>query len=85
LIMPGPIMALAPEHGATARILDETRTGHTLSPHQGVEAVYRLLHQYYGAWEAGELTVASSAEHIARYDYQTHTSQLVRHLCTSDR
>jgi hypothetical protein len=85
LIMPGPIVALAPEHGSTARILHETRTGHTLSPSQGVEAVYRLLQQYYRAWEGGALTDASSAEHIARYDYQTHTAQLVKRLCAIDR
>jgi glycosyltransferase involved in cell wall biosynthesis len=80
LIMNGPILAIAPEQGETASIINETRTGIVVSPDRGLEAVYRALETFYTAWEQGTLSVKPDHTKIARYDRRTQTRQIAEIL-----
>ena len=76
LIMPGPILALAPEQGATARLITETGTGVVISPSRGMEVIYQQLQQYFDAWKRGKLTCEPCRERLNRYDHRLHTARL---------
>lgn len=80
LIMNGPILAIAPEQGATASIIRNTRTGTVISPERGVDAVYRQLRKYYQAWACGKLAVHPDAVEIERYDRRSHAKRLAEIL-----
>jgi glycosyltransferase involved in cell wall biosynthesis len=80
LIMNGPILAVAPEQGATADIIDQTRTGMVISPSRGSEPVYRALKNYYEAWKRGTLSVDPDQDKIARFDRRSQAEQLAKIL-----
>lgn len=76
LIMNGPILAVAPEEGATASIVKKTRTGTVISPERGVAAIHRQLKKYYEAWACGRLAFHPDAAEIAQYDRRCHAKRL---------
>ena len=80
LIMNGPILAVAPEQGATADIIAQTRTGMVISPSRGAEPIYRALENYYGAWKHGALSIDPDHDKIARYDRSSQAKQLAKIL-----
>jgi glycosyltransferase involved in cell wall biosynthesis len=80
LLMPGPVLAIAPEQGATASILARTRMGRTISPSRGVESAYRLLRQFFDRWSEGRLVVQPDALEVAKYDRRRHAVALAKIL-----
>lgn len=80
LIMNGPILAVAPEEGATASIIRKTRTGTVISPERGVDAVYQQLKKYYQAWACGKLAVDPDTQEVERYDRRGHARRLAEIL-----
>lgn len=76
LIMNGQILAVAPQLGAVARILAETRMGDVVSPWSSPETVAGVLRGYYDNWKRGTLAVQPNHEGIARYDRRRHAEQL---------
>jgi glycosyltransferase involved in cell wall biosynthesis len=80
LIMPGPILAVAPEVGATASIIAKTRTGTVFSPTRGLGGVIRALRGYYDEWARGYLAFDPDPAEIARYDRRMQTLELARLL-----
>ena len=76
LIMGGPILAIAPEDGATASIITKTAMGSVVSPKRGIDAVYEVLKRYYLAWQSGTLTIEANETEIDRYDDHAHTQRL---------
>ena len=80
LIMNGPILAIAPERGATADIIAQTRTGMVISPSRGSEPIYRALKNYYEAWKCGALSIFPNHDEIARYDRSSQAKQLAKIL-----
>jgi hypothetical protein len=76
LIMNGQILAIAPEQGAVARILNETQMGDVVSPWSTPEAIAAVLRGYYDDWNRGTLVTEPNLEGIARYDRRRHAEQL---------
>ena len=76
LIMKGPILAIAPETGALARIVAETRTGTVVSPRSSVDRVYLALRRYYESWRRRKPLEEPDPERIAEYDRRRHVAQL---------
>jgi hypothetical protein len=76
LAMPGPILAVMPEHGRAAEIVRETRMGKVVGPAGGADAVYAALREYYDAWRAGKSVFDPDPVSIARFDSSTQTRAL---------
>ena len=78
LIMNGPVLAVAPECGAVARLLTETRMGMVVSPDCSPSRLACLMRGYYDAWKRGELKINPDSEQIDKYDRHRHVGQLAR-------
>ena len=76
LIMNGQILAIAPEQGAVARILNETQMGDVVSPWSTPEAIAAVLRGYYDDWNRGTLVTQPNLEGVARSDRRRHAEQL---------
>jgi glycosyltransferase involved in cell wall biosynthesis len=75
-----PILAVAPEHGATARIINTTRTGWVVSPTHGVDGILKVLERAYSDWSSGGCPLEVNEEAIARFDCAHLTGQLAEVL-----
>jgi len=80
LIMNGPTLAVAPEDGAVARIIRQTRAGDVVSPKRGVDAVFEVLLRYYRDWEQGKQSVHPDEAGVRLYDREYHTEQVAKLL-----
>jgi glycosyltransferase involved in cell wall biosynthesis len=80
LVMRGPIVAVAPEVGATADIIRRTRTGTVISPARGLQPVVDSLRQHFQSWESGTLRFEPDEMEIRRYDRREQCAILAAHL-----
>jgi hypothetical protein len=78
LIMNGPVLAIAPEQGAVARIVSETGMGTVVSPESSVRRVADVLRGFFDDWRRGELKLRANQERIAAYDRRKHVEELAR-------
>ncbi len=76
LPMRRPILAIAPEEGATAALIRSTRTGVIVPPRDGIDAIARALRRYFDAWQTGTLSHDPDDTAIARYDRRAQTLEL---------
>ncbi len=76
LPMHRPILAIAPEEGATAALIRATRTGAIVAPRAGVEPIVRALRSYFDAWKGETLRHDPDDTAIARYDRRVQTREL---------
>ena len=76
LMLGRPILAVGPERGAMARIVNETRTGTVVSAAGGPDAVLAALRRHYQAWRTGIPPFEPAVRHIARYDFVKHAEAL---------
>jgi glycosyltransferase involved in cell wall biosynthesis len=80
LVMPGPILAIAPETGATASIIAKTGTGNVSSPTRGPGPIKETLRRYYDVWKRGQMPFNPNSAEVARYDRRIQTLELARVL-----
>ena len=78
LIMEGPILAIAPLDGASARVLAETRTGAIVPPSDDGSEAFRHLRSYYSRWRLGESLVDPDRNRIEIYNRRRHADALAR-------
>jgi glycosyltransferase involved in cell wall biosynthesis len=76
LVMDGPILAIAPERGAVARILAETQMGVVVTPSCGVDRLFGILRRFHDDWTRGELAVKPNRDRIDEYDRRRHVARL---------
>lgn len=76
LPMRRPILAIAPEEGATAALIRATRTGTIVSARSGVETIVRALRGYFDAWQSGTSRHDPDDAVVARYDRRAQTREL---------
>ncbi len=76
LIMQKPVLAIIPETGAAANIIQGTHTGKVVSPSNGA-GILEALVEYYEIWRRkGTLEVLPNAEEVRKYDGRILTSKL---------
>ena len=78
LIMDKQILAICPEHWATADIITTTNTGRFVSPTDS-QGVLRLIEEYYNMWMAkGRIDNFPNMTEISKYDMRSLTRELSR-------
>jgi glycosyltransferase involved in cell wall biosynthesis len=80
LIMEGPILAIAPEVGRTAKIIAETAMGVTVSINKGLDAVFAEMLRFFRGWESENLNHRPNRAAIAEYDRRSQTKILANLL-----
>lgn len=76
LILNGPILAISPEQGAVARVLEETSSGTVVAGSRGLNSVYKKLRELYDAWERGEKWPPPDPDVLANYNRRNHSQQI---------
>lgn len=72
-----PILAVIPEKGAAAMLINETRTG-IVCDWSDVEAIEKGMYDIYESWKNDECIINPNHEEIARYDRKTLTGSLAQ-------
>ena len=70
-----PILALGPQEGDVASLLDETKTGHILA-WSDVAGTSEFILELYERWKRGDLFENANSSNIMRYTRREETRQL---------
>ena len=72
-----PVLAIAPENGAAAKIIKKLKAGKTVSPNN-IELIKETILKFYENWRQGKLNETTGD--ISQYDRKFLTQQLVKIL-----
>ena len=72
-----PILALGPENGEVARILNENHSG-VIIDYDNYEKIYKSILDYFKIWQKNGFIDISIGKNISKYDRRELTAQLVK-------
>ena len=70
-----PILALAPQGSAIARLIDETQAG-MVAPQEHVDAIVEALRTFYARWKAGTAIATPNTSAVSAYERRASARQL---------
>ncbi len=82
MIVPGPILSIAPQNGAVARVTEETRCGVVVPPARGDNRLYDQLLKFYREWCDGSLACNPDVDAIENYSRAEQAGKIAKIMRT---